>query len=152
MHGLISWLRNSANESQKICVVPAKTIYCWTNKDCYAICYRCAKESRGNLGEMSTRNSEDSLSVRGWHILWQGTHWETNCVPGLRETDAPCPNFPNGPIIEREGLGILTAGTAYFERDGGTFYFYGPTPLIAAMRCYVASKLGDEIEIPEELL
>jgi len=27
----------------------------------------------------------------------------------------------------------------------------GPTPLIAAMRCYVASKLGDEVEIPEEL-
>ena len=27
----------------------------------------------------------------------------------------------------------------------------GPTPLIAAMRCYVASKLGDDIEIPEEL-
>jgi hypothetical protein len=28
----------------------------------------------------------------------------------------------------------------------------GPTPLIAAMRCYVASKLGDTVEIPEELL
>ena len=27
----------------------------------------------------------------------------------------------------------------------------GPTPLIAAMRCYVAYKLGDEIEVPEEL-
>jgi hypothetical protein len=27
----------------------------------------------------------------------------------------------------------------------------GPTPLIAAMRCYVASKLGDEVELPEEL-
>ena len=27
----------------------------------------------------------------------------------------------------------------------------GPTPLIAAMRCYVASKLGAEIEIPKEL-
>jgi hypothetical protein len=26
-----------------------------------------------------------------------------------------------------------------------------PTPLIAAMRCYVASKLGDTVEIPEEL-
>ena len=24
----------------------------------------------------------------------------------------------------------------------------GPTPLIAAMRCYVASKLGDEVEVP----
>ena len=28
----------------------------------------------------------------------------------------------------------------------------GPTPIIAAMRCYVASKLGDEVDIPEELL
>jgi hypothetical protein len=28
----------------------------------------------------------------------------------------------------------------------------GPTALIAAMRCYVASKLGEEIEIPIELL
>lgn len=29
---------------------------------------------------------------------------------------------------------------------------YGPTPLIAAMRCYVASKLGKVVEIPEELI
>lgn len=28
----------------------------------------------------------------------------------------------------------------------------GPTKLIAAMRCYVASKLGDEVEIPDSLL
>jgi len=27
--------------------------------------------------------------------------------------------------------------------------FYGPTPLIAAMRCYVASKMGDEVKLPE---
>ena len=27
----------------------------------------------------------------------------------------------------------------------------GPTPLIAAMRCYVASQLGDEVEIPGEI-
>ena len=29
---------------------------------------------------------------------------------------------------------------------------YGPTPLIAAMRCYVASKFGCEIDIPEGLI
>ena len=28
----------------------------------------------------------------------------------------------------------------------------GATPLIAAMRCLVASKLGDEVEVPEELV
>ena len=42
---------------------------------------------------------------------------------------------------------------AYHKAPDGTMLYYeeGPTPLIAAMRCYVASKLGDEIDIPEEL-
>lgn len=31
------------------------------------------------------------------------------------------------------------------------YYATGPTPLIAAMRCYCCAKLGDEIDIPEEL-
>lgn len=36
----------------------------------------------------------------------------------------------------------------------GTFVIQqdGPTALIAAMRCYVSSKLGNEINVPEELL
>jgi hypothetical protein len=29
---------------------------------------------------------------------------------------------------------------------------YGPTPLMAAMRCFVVSKLGNTVEVPEELL
>lgn len=28
----------------------------------------------------------------------------------------------------------------------------GPTPIIAALRCFVASKLGGDVEIPDELL
>lgn len=31
-------------------------------------------------------------------------------------------------------------------------YASGPTPLVAAMRSYCCSKLGNEVEIPEELL
>jgi len=31
-------------------------------------------------------------------------------------------------------------------------YFDGPTSLIAAMRCHCSAKLGDEVDIPEELL
>ena len=61
-----------------------------------------------------------------------------------------------GPIIEREKIGIECddQGVWFASYDlspeqawGAT----GPTPLIAAMRCYVASKLGDEIDIPKEL-
>ncbi len=56
-----------------------------------------------------------------------------------------------GPIIDQEKIGLFPSGVAWYERDGGTFYSYGPTPLIAAMRCYVASKLGDKVEVPDEL-
>jgi hypothetical protein len=31
-------------------------------------------------------------------------------------------------------------------------FYDGDTPLIAAMRCFVISKLGDEVEIPKEFL
>jgi hypothetical protein len=39
-----------------------------------------------------------------------------------------------------------------FQYDGSEHHATGPTLLIAAMRCFVASKLGDTIDIPEELL
>lgn len=57
-----------------------------------------------------------------------------------------------GPIIEREGIQLARVGNvweAWVDADG--VFCQGPTPLIAAMRCYVASELGDEVEIPEEL-
>ena len=57
-----------------------------------------------------------------------------------------------GPIIEREMIQIKENGYGYwFAKIGKGKFMRGPTPLIAAMRCYVASKLGDEIEIPTEL-
>lgn len=75
-----------------------------------------------------------------------------------------------GPIIEREKIGVWWAthvvddegneyGNHWYAEPGMTdenadkpyTCMTGPTPLIAAMRCYVASKLGDEVEIPEEL-
>lgn len=68
-----------------------------------------------------------------------------------------------GPIIEREGISIKenlpsmpdnrwNAFPSRSAKGAGGKWGAGPTPLIAAMRCYVASKLGDEVEIPEELL
>ncbi len=66
-----------------------------------------------------------------------------------------------GPIIERELIGLAVeldftrqAWIATIWPDYSkpcTATATGPTPLIAAMRCYVASKLGDEVEVPEEL-
>jgi hypothetical protein len=60
-----------------------------------------------------------------------------------------------GPIIEREKINLR-----FHQHYIGAFIFVhgqpkhletGGTALIAAMRCYVASKRGDEVHIPEEL-
>jgi len=60
-----------------------------------------------------------------------------------------------GPIIEREGIDINFFAKPVPELNHGCyatktpFYANGPTPLIAAMRCYVVSKLGTEVEVPD---
>lgn len=72
-----------------------------------------------------------------------------------------------GPLIEREGLGVTQYNNIPDRPEnrwqcvkyyGGMrlgnyqpLLAYGPTPLIAAMRCYVASCFGDEIDTPGEL-
>lgn len=69
-----------------------------------------------------------------------------------------CPSIDwaqGGPIIEREGIGFFQKkdqGYCQAAYPGAEFVRRGPTPLIAAMRCFVASRLGDEVDIPEELL
>jgi hypothetical protein len=60
-----------------------------------------------------------------------------------------------GPIIERERVSTQTT-ESHWDADmttpeGKFIQAEGPTPLIAAMRCYVASKLGDTVDVPEEL-
>lgn len=60
------------------------------------------------------------------------------------------------PIIERERISIKAQQpdwTAYIAIcDGMTDrVLRGPTPLIAVMRCFVCSRLGETVEIPEEL-
>lgn len=57
-----------------------------------------------------------------------------------------------GPIIEREKIEAYWHPSLEMwaaQHDGNLRY--GPTPLIAAMRCYCCSKLGDVVDIPEEL-
>lgn len=57
-----------------------------------------------------------------------------------------------GPIIEREQISLVCMGDCLEATySPHTAPVYGETPLIAAMRCYVANKLGEDVDIPEEL-
>jgi len=78
------------------------------------------------------------------------------------DDDDECENYhyssdwaQGGPIIEREDIDTVKVGVKQWRgriEGGNPVSGYGPTPLIAAMRCYVASKLGDTVDIPEELI
>ena len=75
---------------------------------------------------------------------------------------APSTNWSQGgPIIEREKIELIPPkdeddnewmAVWYKCEDAEAGIQVGTSPIIAAMRCYVASKLGDEVDIPEELL
>jgi hypothetical protein len=80
------------------------------------------------------------------------------CEEFVEDEFEPSENWADGgPIIEREKIGLKYTGAAmefvaWVNGELSTVHdHYGPTPLIAAMRCYVASKMGDEIELPEGL-
>lgn len=100
----------------------------------------------------------------GWPLdIW----FDEDQLPMVRDDEVPeyKPSTDwsqGGPIIEREGISLVydvelcqEEGQEYYATsyavESGEGRIYGPTPLIAAMRCYVAFKLGDTVELPEEL-
>ena len=84
---------------------------------------------------------------------------------GERMRYAPSDDWAQGgPIIEREEIELHKWALDGWEARATNYSFlntpnerpefarqHGPTPLIAAMRCVVASRLGDEVQVPEGL-
>lgn len=68
-----------------------------------------------------------------------------------------------GPLIQREWIELqngsnlhpdLWGACKWSDTDAGLPLWEGrgPTPLVAAMRCLVAANLGDEVDVPDELV
>jgi len=100
------------------------------------------------------------FEVRGgelWTLCSDREYWKSDFSSNWAQ---------GGPIIERERIAVEFGLTSHLtgrkvarfrrlvwsaNKYGTGYDEEGFTPLIAAMRCYVASKLGDEVEIPEGL-
>jgi hypothetical protein len=96
--------------------------------------------------------------MRGVGDEWiDTTRWEPKPLPWSSDWQH------GGAIIEREQIALLQPGYAAlmtsweagihaFESDDGTWQAsaraLGPSPLIAAMRAYVASRLGRQVDLP----
>lgn len=100
-------------------------------------------------------------------LLYRSRALNASCYPHNRLHYCTCWKL-GGPIIARE---CITVSALYAQKNPpsseyahGQWGAYipcgidsegsgsGPTPLIAAMRCYVASKLGSEVDVPDELV
>lgn len=131
---------------------------------------------------MKIKTSELTGATLDWAVATaQGARWQEPSVragfwiwpgPPLRYSMKAPPYSSDwaqgGPIIEREKIAILPDDGHRFSQwrafcwhpsqhdltfeDATSHMEAGPTPLIAAMRCFVASKLGDEVDVPKELL
>lgn len=106
-----------------------------------------------NGGLYQPRSARDSF----W--IWPGEPVRYSKTSPAYSTDWA----QGGPTIEREGVNVSTQRNEpgfrphpdrlwHAQLDQRAYVGYGPTPLVAAMRCYVTSKLGDEVEVPEELI
>ena len=115
-------------------------------------------ELQGAALDWAVAKCEGELSQHGGQVHLVGSkvrfYEDTSDIPYTPSTDWA----QGGPIIEREEISLETL--AHDEYGDGwlatsvryaVYMEFAPTPLIAAMRSYVASKMGDEIEIPEEL-
>jgi hypothetical protein len=74
-----------------------------------------------------------------------GAYWTDE--DGVEIVYSPSTDWAQGgPIIELEKIELLLYADGW-RAEMGSILEDGATPLIAAMRCYVASKLGDEVDI-----
>jgi hypothetical protein len=87
--------------------------------------------------------AHEQLLVEGYpYMVWQpSTNWAQGGPIIEREID----------VLERYRLNINTIAWDATAQGNDQCTATGPTPLIAAMRCYVASKLDNEVNVPEEL-
>ena len=99
--------------------------------------------------KVKTKTSELYGDALNWAV--------DRCLPDeLLPADWPIGWEVMGPIIEREidsVFRVRSPGEVVWEataQGDSECSGVGPTLLIAAMRCFVASKLGDEVDVPEE--
>jgi hypothetical protein len=104
-----------------------------------------------------------SLARGGWYVFDSEVHPEfsNDYNDSKMHSFRPSTDWAQGgPIIQREGISIdcirwdgkVDGWIATLPTfDEAKYEEPSPTPLIAAMRCYVISKLGNEVEVPDGL-
>lgn len=107
----------------------------------------------------------EGIPFRVSYVLWEGRYGRFSCfIPKWHDQNSKLRRFEDysehynpsfdwkwgGPIIESNRISLIERAAAGWAGDAvaGTV-FTGDTPLVAAMRAYVGSKMGDEVDVPD---
>jgi hypothetical protein len=105
--------------------------------------------------ENNMKTSELTGAALDWAVQIAEGYVQPDPIDFARNCFKPSTDWAQGgPIIERERIDVWAWEKNWSAGDNKALNTraHGPTPLIAAMRCYVASKLGDDVDVPEELI
>lgn len=114
--------------------------------------YQCGDDWPGNrfVNEESLRRPIVTVGLTG-RMLLEGPKTAEN-----KEWSPSTDWAQGGPIIESNEIelksieeGVWQASNIFDDMEW--HHFVGYSPLEAAMRCHVAHRLGEEVEIPKEL-
>lgn len=86
---------------------------------------------------------------RSYYKWRPSTDWRQSGPIIERELISISPQFINATVEHPHGQWAWQASCV--SDDVKAFWVDGPTPLVAAMRCYVASKLGEEVDVTLKL-
>ena len=113
------------------------------------------------MGPVSLTRTDARMDSPAAYIIEWSSKWENGGWEYLGNLNYTTDWSLMGPIIDRID-GVLLKRWVRSNREGkcqveihnndGDWIAFGPTLGVAAARCYVASKLGEEVEIPEELI
>lgn len=104
-------------------------------------------------------------TVSSWWIKINGA--DKSLTPGWSESQSFLPDLDGRlgvTLLEENKITVAfdhyepperawgSSWTRSHDPVGDWLYAYGPTLLVAGMRCLVRSRLGDEVDIPERLM
>lgn len=112
----------------------------WAVMECYRSTFQMATEPKPWRGGIDTFGPGNGYKYPSWGAKKYNpsTNWEL----GGPIIDSLKPHFTIVP--DNRGGGVIA--------DTPAALLKGPTYLVAAMRCFVATNLGDEVEVPDCLI
>lgn len=167
-------VRTASEESKLKLFDSLQTLHDGVEADLWVVELRKLAESRGLSTAVLGRTEVKTAALIGEALDWavafcqcvecdeddKPIWFNEDGVAAKRVTYSPSTDPAQGhPILAHERISTVSQGDAHewvasmwnYEREDWHLHTTGPTALIAGMRCYVASKLGDTVNIPDKL-